>query len=417
MIERIRRRIVAPLVAALVFASAPAAFAQESPTPAPSLAPSPAASPTPSPTPSPTKADRLAAARKKLRREDPNLIELLKKGDQLRDIIDSALRQIAIQLQKAQDRLVETRAAAAKAGEAFRRKTEDLKVAIADFQRQKKELNARAAAMYIVGPQGYLPAVLGARDINDALAAVEYGRRALEVEAGAVIAFRAAARKVARQRTELQMRKRALDTQARAAAEEAKALGELQKRQWQIRNQLFTKMGANVEELSRLLGSDNPFGAILASYNTAGSGFTELINEAQAGQRQGYFVDDWMTRPVSGAISSPFGYREHPIYGYVSFHTGIDISADHGLPLHPAQAGTVIDAGYFGAYGNTIIIDHGNHIATVYAHLSDLLVSPGQRVKLTTMIGRVGSTGWSTGPHLHFEVRLNGKPQEPSHWL
>jgi murein DD-endopeptidase MepM/ murein hydrolase activator NlpD len=422
VISKVSRAGAAVVTVALVLAFGPAALAQESPspTPSPSLsAPpvSPSPSPSASPTAAPTKQDRVEAARRKLRVENTDLLTLLKKGDELRGIIDNAIRQIAVQRQKAEDRLVESRAAAARAAVAVRQIEAALKVAIADLVRQKGVLNDRAAAMYIIGPQGYLPAMLAARDINDALAAAEYGRRALQYEAGAVIAFRAAEEKVRKKTLELRARKRALDTQMRAAEEEAKALQELQKRQWEIRNNLFTNMGANVEALSKLLGSENPFGAIIASYSTAGSGFTDLINEAQAGQKAGQFVTDWLQRPVTGEISSPFGYRIHPIYGYVSFHTGIDISADEGLPIHPAQAGTVIDAGYFGAFGNTIVLDHGNHIATIYAHLSSIMVAPGDRVKLTTIIGRVGSTGWSTGPHLHFEVRLGGKPQEPSHWL
>lgn len=417
MRPRLPRRPAAAIAVVLVVATGPAAFAQESPTPAPSVAPSPSTSPSASASPAPSKNTKLDAARAKLRQENSDLLTLLQKGDELKGVIDTALRQLAFQLQKAQDRLVESKIAQEKAKEAVRLKTIELKAAIASLAHQKDVLNDRAASLYITGPQGYLPAMLGARDINDALAAAEYGRRALEFEADAVIDFRTAWAKVRRQTLELGARKRALDAQVRAAAEEAKALEELQKRQWQIRNQLFSNMGANISELSKILGKDNPFGAIIASYSNAGAGFTDLINEAQQGQRQGRFVDDWMKRPVSGAISSPYGYRIHPIYGYVSFHTGIDISSDEGTPLRPAQAGTVIDAGYFGAYGNTIVIDHGDHIATIYSHLERILVSPGERVKLTSIIGRVGSTGWSTGPHLHFEVRLNGKPQEPSHWL
>ncbi len=422
MTRAFSRRFTATLTVALCVALGPmaVAHAQEPASPSPSptpVAPTLQPSPSPSASPTPTKQDRVEAARRQLRSENGDLLTLLKKGDELRGVIDEAIRHIAVQRQKAEDRLVEARALAAKAAQEVRRIEAALKLAIADLARQKIVLNERAASMYIIGPQGYLPAMLGARDINDALAAAEYGRRALQYEADAVIAFRKAEAKVRAKTIELRARKRALDTQVRAAEEEAKALKELQKRQWEIRNSLFTKMGANVEALSKLLGSDNPFGAIIASYTTAGSGFTDLINEAQTGQRKARFVNDWLKRPVAGPVSSAYGYRIHPIYGYVSFHTGIDVSSDEWTAIHPAQAGTVIDAGYFGAFGNTVIVDHGNHIATIYAHLSSILVAAGDRVKLTTIIGRVGSTGWSTGPHLHFEVRMNGKPDEPTHWL
>lgn len=121
--------------------------------------------------------------------------------------------------------------------------------------------------------------------------------------------------------------------------------------------------------------------------------------------------------PVAGRITSGFGNRMHPIFGYVRFHSGIDMAAPYGTPIIAADGGQVVQAGYFGGYGNSIMIYHGGGYATWYAHMSGFNVSNGQMVQRGQVIGYVGSTGWSTGPHLHFEVRINGNAQNPMGFL
>lgn len=122
--------------------------------------------------------------------------------------------------------------------------------------------------------------------------------------------------------------------------------------------------------------------------------------------------------PVPGhhRITSPFGYRMHPILKYRKLHTGVDIGAPNGTPVVSAASGTVIASRFMGGYGNCIMIDHGGKV-TVYAHLSSRAVSPGQTVSAGQTIGYVGSTGMSTGAHLHFEVRINGAVQNPLNYL
>lgn len=122
--------------------------------------------------------------------------------------------------------------------------------------------------------------------------------------------------------------------------------------------------------------------------------------------------------PVPGhhRITSPFGYRIHPILKYRKLHTGVDIGAPNGTPVVSAASGTVIASRFMGGYGNCVMIDHGGKV-TVYGHLSSRAVSPGQSVSAGETIGYVGSTGMSTGAHLHFEVRVNGAVQNPLNYL
>ncbi len=120
-----------------------------------------------------------------------------------------------------------------------------------------------------------------------------------------------------------------------------------------------------------------------------------------------------MIRPCPGPITSPFGYRVHPITKVYKLHTGVDIGAPTGTSIKAAASGTVVMTGWMGAYGYAVVVDHGGGVSTLYGHCSKILCKKGDRVNQGETIARVGSTGYSTGPHLHFEKRVNGKPVNP----
>ena len=131
-------------------------------------------------------------------------------------------------------------------------------------------------------------------------------------------------------------------------------------------------------------------------------------------------------KPISGAITSPFGWRRHPIFGSRRFHTGVDISNSYGTPIKASNDGKVIYSGWYGGYGKVVIIDHGNmdcgsykgeRFSTLYAHMSSIVAGNGTTVKKGQVIGYEGTTGYSTGPHVHFEVRINGKPNNPLNFV
>lgn len=155
--------------------------------------------------------------------------------------------------------------------------------------------------------------------------------------------------------------------------------------------------------------------------DAASDEFTTLIREATAaatGLNVGSPSLEGYVMPTSGSIGSAFGPRVHPIFGTVRQHTGVDIGAATGNPIWASKDGRVIFAGWKGGYGNTVVMVHGDGtVTTLYAHMSVIHAAPGDRVDQGEVIGEIGSTGFSTGPHLHFEVRVNGEPKDPQAFL
>ncbi|MBO4400466.1 MAG: peptidoglycan DD-metalloendopeptidase family protein [Selenomonadaceae bacterium] len=124
-----------------------------------------------------------------------------------------------------------------------------------------------------------------------------------------------------------------------------------------------------------------------------------------------------MMYPLIGQVTSQYGWRTHPIFGGSKFHSGIDIAGETGAPIKAARGGVVTHSGWIDGYGNTVMIDHGGGLVTLYGHNQSVAVSVGQKVKQGQVIAYCGSTGNSTGPHCHFEVRLNGEPVSPYDYL
>ena len=124
-----------------------------------------------------------------------------------------------------------------------------------------------------------------------------------------------------------------------------------------------------------------------------------------------------MAMPISAPVTSPFGWRRHPIFGVRKFHTGVDLAGPNHSAIRAADSGNVLYTGWYGGYGKVVIVSHGNGMATLYAHMSKTNVSVGQNIAKGDIVGYEGTTGFSTGPHLHFEVRVNGKPNNPMSYL
>jgi murein DD-endopeptidase MepM/ murein hydrolase activator NlpD len=179
-----------------------------------------------------------------------------------------------------------------------------------------------------------------------------------------------------------------------------------------------------IDSLCATVGIRSPagagFGAALAQAlgdspaATTAAVATGPLPGAAAGQTA---ASGTMTLPVAGPVTSPFGTRGSPVNGAQEFHEGIDIGAAQGTPIRSAAAGTVSFAGQMSGYGNVVIVQHAGGLSTRYAHQSAMLVTAGQPVAAGEVIGAVGATGEATGPHLHFEVRLNDVAVNPAPYL
>ena len=179
----------------------------------------------------------------------------------------------------------------------------------------------------------------------------------------------------------------------------------------QVESQIASQQ-ASIEQYEAQLASRNSAISALESQVAAEKALLEEQNRRHFGGGQ-------FTWPCPGysRISDDYGYRTHPIYGDQRFHSGLDLAASTGTPILAAADGDVVAAAYEASMGNYIMIDHGDSLYTIYMHCSALYVSKGQSVSAGQKIGAVGSTGNSTGPHLHFSVRLNGKYVSPWNYL
>jgi murein DD-endopeptidase MepM/ murein hydrolase activator NlpD len=185
-----------------------------------------------------------------------------------------------------------------------------------------------------------------------------------------------------------------------------------------VRQKAQDQSDALAQLLTEVESRKAEFESQIAQLQAQSDQIASFLRTAQAGQKGATVGHGFFSMPCPGVpITSGFGPRVHPIFHDVRIHTGIDFGASEGTPILAAADGTVVSAGLLGGYGNATVVDHGNSLATLYGHQSRLLVVAGERVKRGQVIGLVGHTGFATGPHLHFEVRVAGTPVDPMPFL
>ncbi len=279
-----------------------------------------------------------------------------------------------------------------------------LKSAKGNFDSGRKRASARLVHMYERGDQGYLDFLLNARNYSDLVQRSELTQVLARQDRAALQNLREEKQKIARYNSVVAEKKAEYDTRK----SEAMA--------WHYnanvaRVHVETKL-SGVEDMRQDMEAEL---ATLERDSAAVTGMLQSMGNTVAGRRRfnTVYVRHAGGLPVAGRITSGFGYRYHPVLHYRRLHTGLDIAAPMGTPIHAAGAGEVVFAGRRGGYGNAVIIDHGRGRATLYGHMSAICCHAGQVVGDGQLIGRVGMTGVATGPHCHFEVRINGTPVNP----
>lgn len=282
----------------------------------------------------------------------------------------------------------------------------------------------RVRDIYINGRLSYLDVVIGSKDFSDFANRLEVLKRIIDSDITLINEIKkergdieAHKQKLEADRAKLvELEKAALAKQAEIEQKKAERNVVLQKAQ----NDRATAMQA-IEELN---ASSAQVSAMLKERQAARAAAAAAAAAASAQSSGGQGAsDNWVQGtgqlgwPVSGEITSPYGYRVHPIWGTTIYHSGIDIGVDEGTPVHAADGGVVVWSGWMGGYGYAVVIDHGNGLSTLYGHNSELAVDEGQSVAKGQVISYAGSTGNSTGPHVHFEVRVNGDPVDPMGYL
>ncbi|MCD6350834.1 MAG: peptidoglycan DD-metalloendopeptidase family protein [Armatimonadetes bacterium] len=269
----------------------------------------------------------------------------------------------------------------------------------ARLQRHKEIFADRLRVLYAASQPSALGLFLGVTDYQDLSNRVRYAKMVADADHDLLMRLVQFEAKLAERKAELA---RLYDQQAiyhQQVEAETKKVAQEEYKTRQVMNSILKDRRRLEAQLAALDAESKRIESMLRSRGSA---------SRYQGKWSGTFV-----RPVPGRITSGFGMRMHPILHYRRMHTGVDFHASYGTPVRAADKGLVVYAGWRGGYGKCIILDHGSGIATLYGHLSRISVSRGQIVKRGAVIGAVGSTGLSTGPHLHFEVRKNGRPVNP----
>lgn len=272
-----------------------------------------------------------------------------------------------------------------------------------EMAQQNENMNQRLRAMYKNGNSGMIEVLLGSSDLPSLVTNIDMISRIYDSDTEVLEAMQATYDKIEKQKKQLEVMSAELKAQEKAAAEKQKEMEASQK----VISEKKSEIDKDNKELE----------AMLDELKAEADALTKEIQRLQSSGTT--YSGGIMAWPAPGhtRITSEFGNRIHPTLGYAKFHSGMDIGMPSGSKIVAANAGTVLKAGYSGSYGNMVMIDHGGGIVTLYAHNSRLLVSAGDKVSRGQQIAVSGATGRVTGPHLHFEVRVNGEYKNPRSYL
>ncbi len=347
---------------------------------------------------------------KKERQETKQKIEDAKKQEasELKEVkaVETELLASLSQLDDLNDRMSKAKSAIDQSTIKMVLQEQELKKIEGELDQKFAVLNTRVASIYKNGSTNILEILLKADDFIEFVSRIKLMNLLASQDAEILKEIKD------KRAANLNIKKIILDLrdmQKQKKAEIEKLVSDAEKKQREIENIYDEKSSI----LARTRANKNALLALEKEFEIKEAEITRILESYKYGNAPG----EKFLWPVAGYLKSGFGYRVHPIFGYRRFHSGVDLVAPSGTLVKAADGGDVIQAGYDGGYGYSVVIYHGGGFATWYAHLSRILVSVGQRVERGQVVGLVGATGWATGPHLHFEVRINGVAQNPLGFL
>ncbi len=296
--------------------------------------------------------------------------------------------------------------------------TDELEEVLRDLEERTELFEERAVAAYVAGPTAYMESILSTESFSDLLALAEYHQAALDSDAELVGQIETLRDHTESRRTLIEDKQAEIISAKQLLESHRKEITMIRQKHavvlaereayLDVKEGILAKVEQNQAELRELEAQLDADSDRLRSIITAQASTSSGAAPSGTGQ---------LLWPAAGPLTSAYGWRTHPIFGDQRLHTGIDIGAGYGSTVVAADAGVVTYVGVMSGYGNVIVVDHGGGLATTYNHLSSFSVGSGQSVGRGAPIGGVGCSGYCTGPHLHFEVRVNGAPADPMPYL
>ena len=364
----------------------------------------------------------------------PVLLALSVTGTALADDLEDQLADLQRRAEEQQAKTNEASAKVESVSERLRQIQEDLRVATAEYKEVKsqlddvedkisdntellqkteadlkvknKKLQRRVRDIYINGQISYVDVLFGAKDFSDLVTRMDVLKRIIKHDYDLIMKVKEEKATVEKTRVQLEEDKAQAESLVADAQVKKSRMEDKEAEQKVLLDQAVYDRDTSERAYEELMAASEEVANMIRRSQMSAAGYSGA--PAGAGG---------MVWPISGPITSEFGWRTHPIFGTSRFHSGLDIGGDYGMPIYAAAGGTVIYAGWISGYGNAVIIDHGGGVTTLYGHNDSLNVSEGESVAQGQVIAMCGSTGNSTGPHCHFEVRENGEPVSPYGYL
>ena len=282
----------------------------------------------------------------------------------------------------------------------------DLNASVAEFNKANADMRKRIRQVYKNQRTGMFQLILTSKDLNSLLDVIYFEKIVLKKNYAQILAMRAKSQRIAAMKRDVQAKKIAL----------AQSIQEINSQQRDIKSAI----AMNQSMISKYKTDRRTYERAERELARQSASIQSMIARNR-GSSTVKITSTGFMRPIGGRITSPFGWRTHPIFNSRTFHSGVDIAGPNHGSIHASNSGKVIYSGWYGGYGKVVILDHGvvngRPTTTLYAHMSSIKVGQGQFVHKGDVVGYEGTTGYSTGPHVHFEVRINGKPNNPLNYI